>query len=176
MVTIDRHEWFAPPQVYTRDDSSGLWTFKPAIQLESQQLSTNINDISQNPASLSVPLSGDTTHFEYANQGNNAELADGITNMDTSHEHSAEDSHFHDESDVGTKKRRVSNLSTNGNATADCLLDVTREVNLEDKGETEGLREYQGANLAPAVNASFAESVIEPTLVMFEVKFKYLAF
>ncbi|KFK37775.1 hypothetical protein AALP_AA3G027900 [Arabis alpina] len=32
LVTIDRHEWYAPPQLYTRDDSSGLWDVKPAIE------------------------------------------------------------------------------------------------------------------------------------------------
>ncbi|XP_010485681.1 PREDICTED: protease Do-like 7 isoform X3 [Camelina sativa] len=32
LVTIDRHEWYAPPQLYTRNDSSGLWDVKPAIE------------------------------------------------------------------------------------------------------------------------------------------------
>ncbi|PNX71803.1 protease Do-like 7-like protein, partial [Trifolium pratense] len=35
MVTVDCHEWHAPPQIYTRDDSTGLWIAKPAFQPDS---------------------------------------------------------------------------------------------------------------------------------------------
>lgn len=31
LVTIDRHEWYASPQIYTRDDNSGLWIGKQAL-------------------------------------------------------------------------------------------------------------------------------------------------
>ncbi|PWA54563.1 degP protease 7 [Artemisia annua] len=31
LVTIDRHEWYASPQIYTRDDDSGLWIAKQAL-------------------------------------------------------------------------------------------------------------------------------------------------
>ncbi|KAD5960906.1 hypothetical protein E3N88_12378 [Mikania micrantha] len=32
LVTVDRHEWYATPEIYTRDDNSGLWIGKPALQ------------------------------------------------------------------------------------------------------------------------------------------------
>lgn len=31
LVTVDRHEWYAPPQIYTRDDDSGIWVGKQAL-------------------------------------------------------------------------------------------------------------------------------------------------
>eukprot|EP00850_Spirogloea_muscicola_P001910 SM000007S20870 [mRNA] locus=s7:657624:664039:- [translate_table: standard] len=30
LLTIDRHEWHAPPEVYERDDGTGLWNVRPA--------------------------------------------------------------------------------------------------------------------------------------------------
>ncbi|XP_024357766.1 protease Do-like 7 isoform X2 [Physcomitrium patens] len=30
IVTIDRHEWYAPPRIYTRNDATGLWDIRPA--------------------------------------------------------------------------------------------------------------------------------------------------
>ncbi|KDP22648.1 hypothetical protein JCGZ_02490 [Jatropha curcas] len=171
LVTVDRHEWYAPPQIYTRDDSSGLWTAKPAFQLESLQVSSHANDMAQGPTSQTILLSGGATHMEHVNQGDNPELTDGVTSMETSFEHSSVEPHSRDESDVGTKKRRVSDLSANGIAVADSSLQIeSTEVRLDNPRtvEDEVLRDYQGATAA-AANASLAESVIEPTLVMFEV-------
>jgi hypothetical protein len=31
MVTVDWHEWYAQPQLYTRDDATGLWDRRPAM-------------------------------------------------------------------------------------------------------------------------------------------------
>jgi hypothetical protein len=31
LVTVDRHEWYAQPQLYTRDDASGLWNLSLGI-------------------------------------------------------------------------------------------------------------------------------------------------
>ncbi|KAJ0728607.1 putative htrA2 peptidase [Helianthus annuus] len=38
LVTMDRHEWYAAPEIYARDDNSGLWIGKPALQAVSKQL------------------------------------------------------------------------------------------------------------------------------------------
>ncbi|KAI3842382.1 hypothetical protein MKW92_037536 [Papaver armeniacum] len=40
VVTVDRHEWYGPPQIYTRNDSTGLWTTRPALPLASKFLSS----------------------------------------------------------------------------------------------------------------------------------------
>ncbi|GJZ01113.1 hypothetical protein Tco_0519074, partial [Tanacetum coccineum] len=43
LVTIDRHEWFASPQIYTRDDDSGLWIAKRALPDVNKQLVNGVN-------------------------------------------------------------------------------------------------------------------------------------
>ncbi|XP_065849796.1 protease Do-like 7 isoform X2 [Euphorbia lathyris] len=170
LVTVDRHEWYAPPQIYTRDDSSGLWIAKPAIQPGSLQLSSHSTDSGQVLPRQTVCLSKEATHMQQSNQGSNPELTDGVTSMETSDEHASGELHSRDESDVGTKKRRVSDLSANGITVDSSVQHGSGEVNMGNRSsvENEVLRDLQGAN-AGAANASFAESVIEPTLVMFEV-------
>uniref|UniRef100_A0A5B6ZRJ1 Putative protease Do-like 7 isoform X1 n=1 Tax=Davidia involucrata TaxID=16924 RepID=A0A5B6ZRJ1_DAVIN len=172
LVTVDRHEFYAPPQIYTRDDSSGLWTAKPALPPESPLLYAGMNYVEQGLADHPVSSdTGEATLMEHMHLDINQELTDGVTSMETSYEHAAEGPHYRDESDVGTKKRRVEGDSTSdGIVIADYSLNEPREEKLEDSRDLENavLRDYQGAVAAPA-NASVAERVIEPTLVMFEV-------
>ncbi|XP_062150732.1 protease Do-like 7 [Alnus glutinosa] len=169
LVTIDRHEWYAPPQIYTRVDSTGLWMAKPAFQPDSLLLSSCINDA----GSLAVQMfsvSGEANGMEDLHQSNNQELTDGVTSMETNCEDTCDETRPRDDS-VGTKKRRVEDeLSANTNIVADCSLLDTREVKLEDSNTLQNavLRDFQGAT-ATTANASFSERVIEPTLVMFEV-------
>ncbi|CAA0381199.1 unnamed protein product [Arabidopsis thaliana] len=51
LVTIDHHEWYAPPQLYTRNDSSGLWDAKPAIEPASVSPSIAIMETSSGDGS-----------------------------------------------------------------------------------------------------------------------------
>lgn len=173
LVTVDRHEWYAPPQIYTRNDSSGLWTVKPVLPLDSPLLSPGISPIEQDPASNVISsCAAEVASMEQAHQCVGQEPMDGVTSMETSCEQTDEGSHSLDESDSGTKKRRVDgDLSADGVLSPDCSLHEPREERLEDPGtETETvLRDYQGG-AAVATNASVAERVIEPTLVMLEVK------
>ncbi|XP_021296393.1 protease Do-like 7 isoform X1 [Herrania umbratica] len=154
LVTVDRHEWYAPPRIYTRDDSSGLWTAKPAFQY--MLPSSGVN--------------GEATHMEHIHQDNHQELTDGVTSMETSCEHASAELRSRDETGIGSKKRRVGEDLSSDVVVADCSLNETGEVKLEDTTAVENavLRDYQGAT-ATAANASIAERVIEPTLVMFEV-------
>ncbi|KAI3868603.1 hypothetical protein MKX03_013113 [Papaver bracteatum] len=41
LVTVDCHEWYGPPQIYTRNDITGLWTTRPALPHKSKLLSSN---------------------------------------------------------------------------------------------------------------------------------------
>lgn len=143
LVTVDGHEWYAPPQIYTRDACSGLWTAKPALPSDSplsgmnhfQQILPNhhISSSTDEP-SLVKNLQQDIIQ-------NSAHSNNGVTSLEIGKENVA------DESDGGTKKRRVKeDLSADGMVIAD----------------------YQGP-AAAADNASLADRVIEPTLVMFEV-------
>lgn len=170
LVTIDRHEWYAPPQIYTRNDSSGLWSAKPAILSEALMPSSGINGGVQGVASQTVSICGELVHMEHMHQRNNQELTDGVTSMETACEHASAESISRGESDNGRKKRRVEeNISADG-VVADCSPHESGDVRLEDSStmENAGSRDYFGAPAA-TTNASFAESVIEPTLVMFEV-------
>ncbi|GFY84765.1 DegP protease 7 [Actinidia rufa] len=172
LVTIDCHEWYAPPQIYTRDDITGLWTVKPALPPESPLLSSVMNNVEQGLANNTVPLDTDLASLmEHMHQDNHQELIDGVSSMETSSEHVAEGPNSRDDLDIGTKKRRVEeDSSADSIVVANCSLDELREEKLEDLTNSENalLRDYQGA-AAVAANASVAERVIEPTLVMLEV-------
>ncbi|KAK4426563.1 Protease Do-like 7 [Sesamum alatum] len=172
LVTVDRHEWYAPPQIYTRNDSSGLWNVKPVLPLDSPLLSPGVNPIEQDPASNGISsCAAEVTSMEQPHQCVGQEPMDGVTSMETSCEQIDDGPHSLDDSDSGTKKRRVEgDLSADGVLSPDCSLHEPREERLEDPGtESETvLRDYQGG-AAVATNASVAERAIEPTLVMLEV-------
>ncbi|EXC20661.1 Protease Do-like 7 [Morus notabilis] len=170
LVTVDRHEWYAPPRIYTRDDSTGLWSAKPAFQSTSILSSSAIKDLGV-LAGEAVQLSTEVTCMGHMCR-DSLESTDGhgVTSMETSCEQVSEEIHSRDV-DVEVKKRRVKeDLSADGNLVSDYTLHGTSEAKLEDSITLENavVRDYQVAT-AVAANASFAERVIEPTLVMFEV-------
>ncbi|XP_022843952.1 protease Do-like 7 isoform X2 [Olea europaea var. sylvestris] len=167
LVTVDRHEWYAPPQIYTRNDSSGLWNVKSALPLNSPLLSSAINPIKQDLASTTISIS--VSPMEQTHLHINQDPLDGVTSMETSCEHIADGPHCEDESDAGSKKRRLGeDTSSDGSMLPDSLHEQVEE-RLEDSGTATDavLRDYQGG-VAVAANAS-PECVLEPTLVMFEV-------
>ncbi|CAN4083135.1 unnamed protein product [Withania somnifera] len=171
LVTIDRHEWYAPPQMYKRDDSSGLWTVKLALPPESPLLFSGIHPGKQDLSNHSVSSCATEVSADLRPQQVSQESMDGVTNMETSCDDSTEGLNSQDDSDAGTKKRRVEeNLSADGNVIIGRSLNGHREERFDDSGAVEdaAMRDYQVA--APvANNASVAERAIEPTLVMFEV-------
>lgn len=169
LVTVDRHEWYAPPQIYTRDDCTGLWISQPAFQPEASPLSSNITKSGQSPESRTI-VQDSQTHSEVDKQSNGKGSGNDITRMETSDD-VFENQLSWEVSNMGTKKRRVKDeISSDGIVSADTHVHETEEAKLEGSGtlEDEILRDYQGATDI-AANASFAERVIEPTLVMFEV-------
>ncbi|KAL6587827.1 Protease Do-like 7 [Orobanche minor] len=172
LVTVDRHEWYAPPEIYTRNDSSGLWTVKPVLPLDSSLLSPPVDPIEQDIADNRVlSCAAEVSTMEQAHQCVGQEPMDGVTSMETSCGQIDDALLSLDEFDAGMKKGRVKgDLSADGVLSPDCSLHEPREERLEESGtETETvLRDYQGAAAAPS-NASVAERVIEPTLVMLEV-------
>ncbi|KAE9466696.1 hypothetical protein C3L33_01364, partial [Rhododendron williamsianum] len=173
LVTIDRHEWYAPPQIYTRDDSTGLWTIKSALPPESPLLSSCMNNLEQGFANSNIQLdTSETSLMVDMLQDINQGLVDGVSSMDTSSERVGEGTNSRGDSDVGAKKRRVEEDSSADSLVANCSLHEPREEKLDDSTSSENalLRDYQGA-AAAAANSSVAERVIEPTLVMFEVVF-----
>ncbi|CAJ2640797.1 protease Do-like 7 isoform X2 [Trifolium pratense] len=163
LVTVDRHEWYAPPQIYTRDDSTGLWIAKPAFQPDSPFLSSG--NLAGRPSSLT----GEHADGGDVCEGNHQELVDGVTSMETNSEDPSVCASHDNGSDGIIKKRRVDDLSTDGSV-ADISLNEPEETKLEISSaiQDDGLMDYQGATAATA-NASVTERVIESTLVMFEV-------
>ncbi|XP_052729611.1 protease Do-like 7 isoform X1 [Vigna angularis] len=170
LVTVDRHEWYAPPQIYTRDNSTGLWIAKPALQRDSPFLSSGAKDV-ENMSRQPISLTGEHTCEGHVCEGNNQDFVDGVTNMETNCEDPSECASHQNASDGVLKKRRVEeDLSADGSVVADLSQNGTRETKLEKSSVTQDdmLMDFQGATAA-AANASVAERVIEPTLVMFEV-------
>ncbi|CAB4273736.1 unnamed protein product [Prunus armeniaca] len=106
LVTVDRHEWYAPPQIYTRDDCTGLWTAKPAFQPDAILLSSGINGLG-GTGSQAGPLSSEVISVGHIHRDSHEELTDGVASMETSYEHASEGAHSRDEFDAGTKKRRL---------------------------------------------------------------------
>lgn len=169
LVTVDRHEWYAPPQIYNRDDSTGLWSIRAAFQ----PLSTPPHSSILNGELVLAKQEASTAEvtMEQVDQERRQELIDGVASMETNDGHSSEGSHAQDESDIGKKKRRVEEDPPADGAAADySLVDNNRELELKDtrNGESTVVADYQSPP-ALSANASYAEHVIEPTLVMFEV-------
>ncbi|XP_030461148.1 protease Do-like 7 isoform X2 [Syzygium oleosum] len=168
LVTVDRHEWYAPPQIYRRDDSTGLWSIRTAFQPQSPLPHSSTLDGDLVLAKQAASTAEVT--MEQVDQERRQELIDGVASMETNDGHSSEGSHAQDELDIGKKKRRVEeDLSVDGAAVDYSLLD-NRELELKDtrNGESAVVTDYQSPP-ALSANASYAEHVIEPTLVMFEV-------
>ncbi|KAI4388932.1 hypothetical protein MLD38_001218 [Melastoma candidum] len=168
LLTVDRHEWYAPPLIYTREDSTGLWTMKSAFQpLPPLSQSRVLHHGELAPGNQSPLLTGEAM-LENLDLERGQELIDAVANLETNDGISSEVSQARDELDAGKKKRRVEE-ELDGMA-ADCSLLDNSETLLKDKRDVEAavVTDYVGATTL-AANASLAEHVIEPTLVMFEV-------
>ncbi|CAL5384614.1 unnamed protein product [Camellia sinensis] len=151
LVTIDRHEWYAPPQIYTRNDSTGLWKIKPALPPESPFLSLGMNKAEKAPAKHTAPLdAGEASLMEHVHHDINQESTDGSPSIETSSEYVAVGLHSHDDSDVGTKKRQVEeDSSADSIVIANCSLHEPREEKLEDSTNSENafLEDCQGVSV-----------------------------
>ncbi|KAJ3692426.1 hypothetical protein LUZ60_012776 [Juncus effusus] len=154
LVTIDRHEWYASPQIYTRDGLSGLWTSKPALQ----------SPPSSSPFHPQSPLS--TT--EPSPMDHNGSITESVSvAMQTD-----------DETLTGTliteqKRRKVEEAG--GEAVAEGS-GIMSDGGAPDQQRSMADRVYPGldGDIAQEIgtalsNASLAEREIEPALVMFEV-------
>jgi len=161
LVTIDHHEWYAPPQLYTRNDSSGLWDVKPAIEPASVSPSIGNNGF---------PISQDISLCHHDTEPMHEVNVRGVTDIAAIMETSSGDG---SQNDFGSeaKKQRVDEDSSDGIAANGSLYGS--EFKSDDAMETDTtvLRDFEGAT-ALSANASLAERAIEPALVMFEVKTK----
>lgn len=167
LVTIDRHEWYAPPQIYKRDDSTGLWTAKPVVHAESPLLLASKDNVVQ--VCTTSSHSCEASLRDHMHKPMNHGSDDLGTRMEISSEYVAEGRDSRD-SDGGTKKRRVEeNSSADSIILANGALHEPKEENVVDPVDSDNaiVGDYQATEAA--ANASVAERVIEPTLVMLEV-------
>ncbi|XP_024974617.1 protease Do-like 7 isoform X2 [Cynara cardunculus var. scolymus] len=165
LVTVDRHEWYASPQIYTRDDNSGLWIIKQALPLDCPLISFGTKNIKQGLINHVVLGTTDNCLVEHVHGDLGKQLVNGVSSTKTS---SSTKPHDQAESDSGTKKRRVGEeLSTDGSMLADYTLNEPKIESQEDREDAAVTDHYGTAAIFG--NASVAEREIEPTLVMFEV-------
>ncbi|KAJ4788602.1 Pro-apoptotic serine protease NMA111 [Rhynchospora pubera] len=164
LVTINRHEWYAPPRIYTRDGITGMWTSKPAIHSSSPMLSSPPlhTDQSQIDQCSSV---GETGLMDHNYQTGMEAVADGCVKMQTDEETLADGGDLSSEQ----KRRRVEEDTSmfEGNVLSDGVPDRNMD---QEYASMDGTTEDMSHEIGAAVsNASLAEEVIEPALVMFEV-------
>lgn len=172
LVTTDRHEWYGPPLVYSRNDSTGLWTRKPALPPESPLLSSGMISVEQGLGNCRIlPGASEASLIEHMCQNFNQDSTDSVTSVESSFAPVAELQSSRDNSNVGATKNQIEEDSSGDSiAMANCSIDESSVEKLEDSTSSEHVfsGDHQGS-AAVATNASVAGRVIERTLVMVEV-------
>ncbi|KAK4798492.1 hypothetical protein SAY86_030818 [Trapa natans] len=169
LVTIDHHEWYTAPQVYTRNDSDGLWTAKPAFEPLPLLLTRHVSKIQRVTGKQTLPCSGDPNSVEHIPQERIQELINGVKSIGICEGHSFD---THGQGELDTRKNRLSikeDSSTDG-ALADYSLLDDIVVEIGDRRDVENVADMTDCHgkISHSANASYAEHVIEPTLVMVE--------
>lgn len=174
LVTVDRHEWYAPPQLYKRDDTTGIWQSKLAMPSPSQVGTVAaVHFEAKKPTSDSVgcvvgggAMDGDSV-VVYGGGERDAEVTG---NLYSAGDPAISTTECNDTLErIECKRRRVQEqLAEDGIITSDCKVEEREAITTESLAvdHIEGVDNVAGATRA---NASIAERVIEPTLVMFEV-------
>lgn len=165
-----------PPLIYTRNDSTGLWTGKPALPPESPPLSSSMISVEQGLENNRVPAgAGEASLTEHMCHNFNQDSTDVVTTVKSSFEVVSELQNSRDNSNVGATKNQVEEDSSDDSiVTANCSLDDPKEEKLEvATGSENACSGYDQCSAAIATNASIAERVLEPTLVMLEVIFSF---
>ncbi|CAN6469947.1 unnamed protein product [Victoria cruziana] len=173
LVTIDRHEWYAPPQIYTRDDASGLWTVRYALHCGPiSSLAESHGDVMQLDFHQFSSTPGESTTPKVASRHDDSRWSNGSSRLHDVEEdipdtlNTKEESGYHDGAE--TKRRRMHDESADQSVLVSDFVSESTETTVEGQtllGNVEPVNFQAGA----AANASTAEQMIEPTLVMFEV-------
>lgn len=176
LVTVDRHEWYAPPQIYTRDDSTGLWISKSAFQIDSILPSSGTNDL-EAPAGNTALLVSEVTCRGQRNHDSYQDLINGVSSIKISYKHTSEETHPRNECDFEAKKRQVQDdSSADANNVDDYTLCETRDTQVEASNTMDNAVTGDCPGATATANTSFAERVIEPTLVTCEVTLRVIFF
>ncbi|KAL9231290.1 hypothetical protein vseg_006535 [Gypsophila vaccaria] len=163
LVTVDRHEWYAPPCIYTRDDSCGLWIPRPALPSEIPLLSPGINYVHGGS-------SKEDCLIDFSHEDNHQKLPDGAASVEINNNQAFEEVNSQYEYETVIKKHKVIECLSDDVAIAPSLVDESVNERLEDLeiSENDIAGDYQGAAAAASISCA-VERVIEPSLVKFEV-------
>lgn len=173
LVTIDRHEWYAPPQWYRREDASGIWQITTALPNSILYSSDTAAHLKETGAISHPKHSTEDKACVDAPNINEREVEvgpvsshdDGVSTIEC--EQIAADNPGGNDS----KRRRVLEESSDGTfVTSDCKIEPVNDDNLAlDHGD--GL-DNVGVGMRMTTSV---ESVMESALVMFEVLPAFLA-
>ncbi|KAI3835116.1 hypothetical protein MKX03_019742 [Papaver bracteatum] len=160
LVTVGRHEWYGPPQIYTRNDSTGLWTARPALPHASKFLSSSHCYINDPPSKANLLTISEVGTLEPRAKD---------VNKDRTDEPFVGGVHSLGESNVGTTKQYLEDdASIKEIVLPDHAVHEPAEERMTDIRELNNTGKL-GDQGGIAANASVAERVLEPTLVMCEV-------
>lgn len=117
-------------------------------------------------ADKTAPNSCKTTPLDVREDQTKQDLIDGVENLKINRGVFSEEVKTQDLSDIGEKKKNIEE-----NSCADNSLHSSEGIQLKDKKvETGATTDYENETaLSISANASYAEHVIEPTLVTFQV-------
>ncbi|KAH7682677.1 HtrA2 peptidase protein [Dioscorea alata] len=176
LVTVDRQEWYAQPLIYTRNDSTGLWTARPAILPDSLLLTSSIRRTPFETEFTTTTLADVSSHLEDKHQYGNIGSADGYARIQADEEIAVEQSHLCEDANTNKKRRREEeDSSIEGSSASNGTMPELKERRFEcpsnlENADLSDSRVATATNVSlTATNSSPAEHVIEPALVMFEV-------
>lgn len=180
-MTVDRHQWYAPPRIYSRDDTTGLWHSKPAIHTLASVVPTATIPFDQNNGSVeptaslveeSCGLEGELPRLMSVAGRDSGEASPVVQNGEVLG--GAVQGGQADEGDLGrveSKRRRVHELVEGDISTTDSPARRTELTTHPTNGTVDVSQAAEGEGGALGSSASL--HVIEPTLVMIEVRICY---
>ncbi|CAI5504598.1 unnamed protein product [Closterium sp. Naga37s-1] len=151
LLLVDRHAWYAPPQMYCRDDSTGLWHIAPAL-----------------PPPPVAAAAGAAVVDGAADDG--AAVVDGAAHDGASADGVAagDDQDEQQESGLTMEGWEEDDDEEEGSEADDATV--------ADGGAAADAADGSQASAKAAGTSSFVESVLEPSLVMMEVRGPCLTF
>ncbi|KAH7291099.1 hypothetical protein KP509_29G000400 [Ceratopteris richardii] len=169
LVTMDRNEWYAPPQWYTRDDINGIWQIDPAVQTET---SGNMR-LNSDKEILNTVASADTQH-EALNLGSpispGCKETESVCLPSGNNETVALENDQSSLDGVEYKRRRFSekNADHGSMMTSDDKGEVI-ELPVTDNSPVDANAEIDDVMPSMGSGASVPETILEAALAMFEV-------
>ncbi|GAQ82286.1 hypothetical protein KFL_001060190 [Klebsormidium nitens] len=172
LVTLDRHNWYGPPQIYTRDDTTGLWQPRPAFAKTPKLTpSSDLDRISNLPAlEARKLLSGKEENGLAKSEGGSGDAKPSVAKGNGSGPGpAAESAGLRAESDGDraspNKRRRLEGPEGS-----------VPEANGRPDADGESRREGAGGGVETAgdadpqeVTAHAVEQILEPSFVMMDV-------